>query len=251
VLEDGKGQVVRVTSSYNKRAKFVAICDVETILPGERYRFVTVPGYTGHEDLCRLMYENGIHGSYSEWLRAIEAGDEHRAEDKERNSTICFECDAINEEEASAWTIKEREKTDDEIIADLEKRIAEAKAKLNAKEEPKKEPKDSVTQGRKAASGNEGRNEDQMNKVEELKKQTYNKNENLYLELAHICEEKRISMEALLYAIIEIGADHNLIPENPNAYTEEQHEICNFWRQVEDYAQEFQSKGYAESYLHK
>jgi len=90
------------------------------------------------------MYENGVHGRYSEWLRAVNAGDEQRARDKERYSAIGFECDLINEEEASTWKIKAREepdadskqlKRDDEIIAELEKRIAEAKARQKEKQE--------------------------------------------------------------------------------------------------------------------
>ncbi len=90
MLEDGKGQVVEVTSSCNKKGRVIAVCDVETIIPDACYRFACGPGYIGHEDLCRLLYEKGVHGSYTEWLRAIDSGDEQRAEDKEGFSAIRF-----------------------------------------------------------------------------------------------------------------------------------------------------------------
>jgi hypothetical protein len=132
ILEDGKGQVVEVTSPSKKRGRVIASCAVKTIVSNSSYRFTTASGFIGHRELCQLLYENGVHGSYSEWLRAVNAGDEQKAEDKEGQSAIGFECDVVSEEEAVAWEIKPRE----ESVVESQQKHEEDNTERE-KEEPK------------------------------------------------------------------------------------------------------------------
>jgi hypothetical protein len=46
--------------------------------------------------------------SFREWLKAVDEGDEDRAENNKSLAVISFECDPIDEEEAAKWTAEVR-----------------------------------------------------------------------------------------------------------------------------------------------
>lgn len=109
VMRPNGSLVVKVTDRIRKEGEAIASCTVEEKLVDECYQFITMVEDTGHRELCCLLRENGIRGTYREWLEAVENGDESQTGDKRHLSGICFECDLIDGDEAAGWKFKLRE----------------------------------------------------------------------------------------------------------------------------------------------
>ena len=104
VRANGICALAKITDHLKKIGEVVAACKITRNFEGT-YTFKTAPGDAGHQDLCYLLEGQGLKGKYQEWLRAIEAGHDQFAEENSSLAVIAFECDVIDEEEASAWTI--------------------------------------------------------------------------------------------------------------------------------------------------
>lgn len=102
--------VVRVTNQNKKYGEIIARCGMGRNLVDGSYVFITTIEHSGHMELCRLLRRNGIKGNYLEWLKAVENGDESLAEEKKELSLISFDCDTIEEKEASGWKLELGEK---------------------------------------------------------------------------------------------------------------------------------------------
>lgn len=96
--------IAKITDYEKKQGEVIAVCKIYQDYAGA-YSFKILPSDAGHYDLCRLLRDNGIKGTYREWLYAKEAGHDQLAEEKSRFAEIGFECDLIDEAEASGWTI--------------------------------------------------------------------------------------------------------------------------------------------------
>ncbi|MFC2166882.1 hypothetical protein ACFLQZ_02845 [Acidobacteriota bacterium] len=96
--------VAKIIDHLEKIAEVIAKCTITRNFVGT-YFFKTEPGEAGHEDLCILLERQGLKGKYRDWLRAVEAGLDQLAEQKSSLAVIAFECDLIDENEASSWTI--------------------------------------------------------------------------------------------------------------------------------------------------
>lgn len=114
--------VAKVNDRIKKYAEIIARCRPESSWIDEGcYKFFTTIGDSGHRELCQLLQRNGIRGRYVEWLEAVENGNESWAEEKESLSEISFDCDPIEEEEASRWRFKlAKEFLEEEMISQLD-----------------------------------------------------------------------------------------------------------------------------------
>ena len=96
--------VAKIIDHREKTGEVISACSITRTFEGT-YSFKTEPGCVGHEDLCILLKRQGLKGKYIDWLEAVEAGLDQAAERRRPFAVIAFECDLIDEKEASAWTI--------------------------------------------------------------------------------------------------------------------------------------------------
>jgi hypothetical protein len=103
IIKDGESSLVlKVLNERKRKSEAIAICNVGISKNGS-LMFITTPDDEGHEEFCRLLCRNGIKGNYREWLKAVDEGDEDRAENNKSLAVISFECDPIDKEEAAKW----------------------------------------------------------------------------------------------------------------------------------------------------
>lgn len=105
IVKDGEDCLVaKVISHIHRRAEVIATCRIE-----EGFRcisFKTTTADYGHQELCELLELKGVGGKYREWLLAKKNGYKALEEENRGLSTIRFECDPVDGDEAKDWLRK-------------------------------------------------------------------------------------------------------------------------------------------------